>query len=336
MPRPFGQIPYVGSFQRGAMYRSSNPLEAAWRRIERVGTIDNMGRIASYRSQPSTVGKPAALKIRQAVELRRAARDASVLTKPLLLYYAMLNLARGLMLAIRGEYGPRMHGLTYESGKTLLDCKAVVSSKGTFRTFAQTLGMPDSEVDKKSYSLRDVFAVIPEMLSDFRLLSAGDPAVCFVSVTSYIRGPTLLDYGFPNMEASEFEARWSQLLPWMTEVCTYDAPFRLRTKVQLNDESLVAEFCRRYLMHDLRWRENAVWFDHLVRGGIALLPRLASYMVAMFILSNVVRYEPDYLEESAVHGTDLGFFLGSFLENAERFFPQLLLELMEDRAVYFE
>ena len=44
-------------------------------------------------------------------------------------------------------------------------------------------------------------------------------------------------------------------------------------------------------------------------------------MAACFILSNVSRYEPEFLEAPTSGLNDLGFVLESFLDNAERFFP---------------
>ena len=145
----------------------------------------------------------------------------------------------------------------------------------------------------------------------------------------------MLEYHLPDLGADEFEARWPQLLPWLADLCTCEGPFLLKLKVQLQLE-LVSEFCHRYLLHDLRWRDTAVWYDHVVTDGVHLLPRLPAYFAALFILSNVVRYEPEYLDDATLQGTDMGYFLGSFLENAERFVPQLVLELLEKRGVFFE
>ncbi len=55
----------------------------------------------------------------------------------------------------------------------------------------------------------------------------------------------------------------------------------------------------------------------------------------MFILSNVSRYNPEFLDDSVV-GTNLGYVLTEFLDNAERFFPQLMLELAEGEPIFFE
>lgn len=331
-------IPYPGSFQRGTSFRSSVPLEAVWRHIERFSTLDSLTRIVQLKGHTTSLVRPASLKLRQAIELRRASGDASALTKPLLLYYSMLNLTRGVLLAYQGDIGAPSHGLQYRAGLTLLDCKAEVGKKGTFRAFAKTIGVPASDLDNKSYSLRDLFAVLPESQADFCLLSSGNSSVVRVQVQAYFRGeaPATLCFQVPGETAHTFAQNWTRMFPWMADVCDIHGPFTLRLRAHIEHEDLVAEFCRRFLIHDLRLRENAMWYDHRTGGTVTLLPRLPAYIAAMFILSNISRYEPEFLDDAAMQATDLGYFLRAFLDNAERFFPQLILELIYQAPVFFE
>ncbi|XYI00065.1 YaaC family protein [Sorangium sp. So ce1128] len=309
-----------------------------WRNIERLGTVDNLTRIAKSKGNKPKVVRPASLKVRQAIELRRASSDSSALTKPLMLYYSMLNLTRGVMLAFQGDFGSPSHGLRYRAGPTLLECKAEVGAQGTFRTFADSIGTPAAELDNKTYSLRDLFAVIPEMQNDFYLLNRGVSSVVRVEVRAYIRGeePTTLHFQVPGESQQTFEQKWTQLFPWMADVCELHGPFTLRLKVQVEHEELVAEFCKRFLIHDLRMRDDAWWYDHRAGGGVTLLQRLPAYIAAMFILSNITRYEPEFLDDSTLQLSDLGYFIRAFLDSAERFFPQLILELIHGHPVFFE
>jgi hypothetical protein len=74
--------------------------------------------------------------------------------------------------------------------------------------------------------------------------------------------------------------------------------------------------------------KNAVWYDQVVRPNSVLLPRVASYLAGLFILSNVSRYEPESLMP-AIEPTDLAFVIESFLDCAERSIPLLVIELLE-------
>jgi hypothetical protein len=332
----FMNLPRIGSFQRGTFVRSSNPLEAVWRQVERAGTIDRLTALTVEKGHQPSLAREASLKIRQAIELRRAAMDTSVLTKPLLLYYSALNLVRGVALAFAGSAGAPTHGLSYSAGTTLLDCKAKVQQRGTFPTFAQSMGAPAADVAPgKEYTLRDLFAVIPELRTDFGLLNAGESSVVLVRIEAIVNGPTVLRFVISNETESGFQANWQQSFHWLADVCDYEGPFRLRTKVQLEHDALISEFCHRNLMSDLRHREDATWFDHRVTPGVTLLHRLPAYLAALFILSNVSRYEPQLLDEPTAGLTDLGYVLTTFLENAERFVPQLVLELFNG-PLFFE
>ena len=82
----------------------------------------------------------------------------------------------------------------------------------------------------------------------------------------------------------------------------------------------------------MRFRDSAVWFDHVTRDDIFFLPRPAAYLAAMFILSNVSRYEPELLADATRELTNVGYALTTFLDSAERYFPQLMLALLYVKA----
>jgi hypothetical protein len=235
-----------------------------------------------------------------------------------------------------GTFGEPSHGLSYSSGPTLLECKATVTKSGTFRRFAESLGLAQDLLDKRSYTLRDLFAVIPEVQDDFALLHAGTSSVVVVGVKAMIRGPMRLRFYLADLSEDEFAAQWETLFPWWKDLCLLDSAFTLRLKDSPKGEPEICEICRTRLIHDLRLRDNAYWFDHRVGNNVTLLPRQLAYMAAMYILSNVSRYEPEFLETPTSGLNDLGFVLQSFLDNAERFFPQLTVELLYGSSVFFE
>lgn len=333
----FAPLPYFGSFQHGLFVRTGTPLQSVWRQVERMGTVESLGRIAAAKGHDPKVAKTASLRVRQAVELRRAAQGASALTKPLTLYYSMLNLTRAIMLAFLGDMGPPTHGLQFRAGGTLLECAAQVGKKGTFVQFAQTLGAKDRTANK-TISLRDLLAVLPEMNGDFPLLGAGPSSVAVVRVEALMGGDLFLTFRVANLSAPEFEAGWTSLFPWLDpafELAT-GRPFTLRFRVPPKDEVEVGEICRKYLIPDLLARQDPVWFDHVERNGVVLLPRALAYLAAMFILSNVSRYEPEHLAEPLRDLNDVGFVLDTFLGHAERFYPQVILELVNGTQVFFD
>lgn len=332
----FSDVHYLGSFQRGKHLRSSDPNRAAWREVEKLGTVDRMSDIAKRRGHPESVARPASLRVRQAIELWKSSRGTSALTRPLLLYYAMLNLVRGIMLPRTGTIGERSHGLSYQSGTDLLSCKATVTKGGTFRRHAESLGLAQDMIDGRSYTLRDLLAVIPEMLSDFPLLRCGTSSVVRVLVRALMRGPIKLVFDLPDIDDERFASEWAAMFPWWKELCALDSGTVLRLKKDPENYDEICDLCRKHLMHDLRLRDDAFWYDHRVGSDVVLLPRQLAYMGACYILSNVSRYEPELLDAPTSGLNDLGFVLESFLDNAERFFPQLTVELLYGEPVFFE
>lgn len=125
----------VGSFQRGHFFRSENPIEEAWGQIARLGTEEFSSAYIRPSTQPeqwSRLRRYGVVRVRQAIEFRRAASLHSLISSPLPLYYSLLNLTRGA-LASGPEIEPTSkHGLIFDDAASVLDCRARVTS-GTGR-----------------------------------------------------------------------------------------------------------------------------------------------------------------------------------------------------------
>jgi hypothetical protein len=135
----------------------------------------------------------------------------------------------------------------------------------------------------------------------------------------------------------DFRTRWAEILPWLKDLCDPTAePYTLQLKDGNLNEQKIGDFCAKYLIADLMQRSDALWFDHVTGNGVLLLKRLPAYLAALFILSSVSRYHPELLDGPAREPTDLGYFLGSMLDAAERFFPQLILELLSGAPIFFD
>jgi hypothetical protein len=75
--------------------------------------------------------------MRQAIELRAATREATLLTAPLSLYYSVLNLTRA-SLAIREDgLDSKRHGLFFDQDPDILQCRAKVTD-GTFASILRS------------------------------------------------------------------------------------------------------------------------------------------------------------------------------------------------------
>jgi hypothetical protein len=329
-----GPLPYFGSFQRGRIYKTDNALSEVWRRIERVSTIENLERVADAKKHERSTAKVASIRMRQAIELRRAAGNTTILSRPLVLYYSGLNLARGMMLAYFGSAGKPTHGLRFSAGTTLLECSAEVCAAGTFPEFMKSVGIPLEEYTRKTFALRELLLMVPETLGFHDCVPSTDCCICAVRVEALMGGPTTLRFFPRGMTESEFGDRWRASFPWFSNLCELgSAPFTLTVLEKLPSAEAISKFCDSHLFRDLRHRDDPVWFDYVRDRIPGHLHRMGSYLAALFVLSNVSRYEPELLD-SIQRGSELGFFIETFLDAAERFLPQLMLELIEG-PIYF-
>jgi len=328
------QIPFSGSYQYGRLYRNGDSLNESWRYIQRIGTVDNLRRIAELHGVDQKLALGASLKIKQAIELRIGAQGTSYLTKPLLLYYATLNLARAVLLVTMGEIGKSSHGLSFRKGDSLLTCAAKIQEDGMFPRLLEVQKVTSwGSFSEKKATLDNVLRLIPETLREVHLVSNGQRLISAVKVNAYINDDTTLSFYDTGLEESVFEKSWRELFPWFSDEFDYAGPYQLMKKSRLGSIEEVVNFCRERLMRDLSFREDPFWFDLINRSDELLMPRLPAYVLGLYILSNISRYEPELYSEIS-EPNDLGFAIESFILNAERALPLLVAEFLEG-VVYF-
>jgi hypothetical protein len=331
----FQPIPYPGTFQRGTAFRSGDPLKTVWRHIERVGTLGTLKDVARRSKQDPRVARVANLRMRQALEYRVASQSGSLLTRPLNLYYAFLNLTRALLLVQTGDAGTR-HGITFDGGgPALLDCAAKISAKGTFPLFAQTInlaGTPGTRV-----TLRQTLEMLPELRADYQDLGFGTSSVVVVRVQGLMRGDVFLNVDAKGLSAEDFAQNWSTWFPQLKDTCELtSSPHQLRHRSPPQDYEGVCDFFEKNLLHSLTRREDGRFFLFKEGSGTPFWPRALTYLASVFILSSVTRYEPERMAALAGALTSRSFLISSLLDNAERFYPHVLLELLWRTRVVFE
>jgi hypothetical protein len=140
----------------------------------------------------------------QALEFRSAAQSATLLTKPLLMYYSFLNLLRGVMAVDDDLALTKGHGLKYHSGPSLFDNAAVVNT-GTFAEYLRAC----SVVAPSNFrlSLAACLAHIPELAGE--VVSVGlKSQVAPVAVDALRSGHVSLCFNQAFISESEFRAGW--------------------------------------------------------------------------------------------------------------------------------
>lgn len=320
---------YFGSFQIGTSIPSEDPLEGVWSYVERASTKDFLkARCGSV----SSLIDYAAVRLRQAVELRRASHSTTLLTRPLPLYYSSLNLVRAALAVVTKASPTPAHGLRHVNSPDLLENGATVSH-GTFRDYLAACDC--SDLPAKPLRFADCLAAIPELGEHF-IPSVESSRIVPIYV-SY-RGQLNLRFDTRFIDEAEIETKWSLLFPKLAAYCKFapDSPHLIVDKaVDTSSYEAIGRFCRDCLENRLSYGADPLWYAIRQPPGETLLPRAAYYIAGLFILSSIVRYQPEILAASDVSGSESAWQVGRFLYSAERFLPQLLYSWMTETETYF-
>ncbi len=336
-------LKYHGSFQRRRMrFPSDNPLKEVWSQITRIGTIE-------YTSSMFTTDKTdidwsqhtnyATVRVRQATELWQSGRNASLLTKPITLYYSFLNLLRAVMALVPEVIGPSHHGLIYKGNTQLLLSEAKFVS-GTFGSYLDCLNLPWKR--NSTITLRSCLAKIPEICLEYKSPDRGAPEVKPITVQGMMRtGEVKLIFDSRFLEESQFRSNWSIDYPSLKSLCRLDEKgcvlivqerFKNSTDGGYDD---ICNFCEKNFWNRLTSQNEPVWYVLQGQNTAETLNRISYYFIAIFILGSIARYNPELLQSSLKPGSESEWFFERFMSSAERFFPQLIFSWAQGRETYF-
>lgn len=322
---------YFGSFQIGDNVDTEDPLDAVWSYIERIASMDFLSSRCSKRENALY----AAVRLRQAVEFRSASRTTTLVTRPLPLYYSALNLARAGIAVVTGRQATPAHGLRHVTSSDLLSNAAKVVP-GTFADFVGALGsaaQPGHQV-----TLDECLAALPELADQYSAIPGQIGRAVPVSVGYESDLCLTFDPAFLPSDLV-FASQWHLLFPKLADVCELGEPpsntLVVKSSIDTFSYEAIGRFCSQHLEHRLSFGRTPLWYAIRQSPGQDVLPRAAYYLVGLFILSSMVRYQPELLAATDVAQSQTAWLLGRFLAAAERFLPQLLYSWIVGRDTYF-
>lgn len=354
----------LGPLQPGIVRRSENPLEDVWNHVAWLGT------------EPKPIDSPWAslatmiahekfwkVRVRQAVQFRESGSASSFLTRPLTLYYSLLNLTRAAaflreqvirdvdaptlehadyhQLAKRLTSGHGLHGKRAWTGD-VLDYPATVDNKGTYVELCRAADT--THETGRPITLRECLGNLPEML-DERFGDIQSNVVRFGIRASLAGGEVKIllfvnGNGYSVYPENSFAERWQDDFPGLVNECECEQRNVLRIKSYqgAHDSKSIRdfceEFCQRHFLPSLHLSGEPCFFAVKNRRSNPAASRLPLYFGGAFILSSLVRYEPELVFQE--RDSRIGWHIARFLAAAERYYPQVLLSWMWKYDHYFE
>jgi hypothetical protein len=330
---------YLGSFQSGIRLTTENPLEEIWSRLGLYGSneyiLENISNVRDKRAVADYVSA----RMRQSIELRKATRESTLLTAPLTLYYSVLNLTRAAIAAKADISDTKQHGLSFLEQSDVLSCRAAVTNTGTFIEYLRATGIsPQRNVE---ISLRDCLSRIIEVGEDYSTVSDNPPHTTMVTVEAYRSGKTFFKFRSDLISGGDhFQSHWKTEYPSLVGSCDLAPPdgscsLRIETAKEPKSLAEVSALCSELLEANLVPSAEPKWFIVRRDDPDLVWPRPAYYFAALFILSSIVRYQPELMVETVATNSKWVWLLRRFMSSAERFYPQLMFNWINDRVYFF-
>lgn len=297
--------------------------------------------------------QPLMYHVKQAREYYRAARESDLFVRPLLSYYGMMTLSKVLMLTQVPDYPENTavlrHGVSTRKRKRgdyqFFADEVRVQREGLFPELARNRGWGSLIGD--SWSLRDLFALVPELQDGYRQLFSEETLVP-VAVPEV---PSVSDRGMPLVLEDRI---LDQLHLTPRGLANRLNRFSTDGQVRFTCDETPASGSRILLFwHHPRISHIHLWehgFAHplfredmhgnhwllSVQREAAGIPELFVHYALLFALSMLCRYEPPLWGEM-IHGmaSEEMVLIQEFLQVTQRKFPNLILnELFEEKILF--
>ena len=325
----------IGSFQKNIVRITESPIDEVWARIGQLSSDEYIQKVLPQNNSDLDWGEFTSfisVRIQQSIELWTAYKNSTLLTSPLSLYYSFLNIHRAF-LALVPEVMPKpSHGLVFNQNADLFSSSAKLV-KGSFTDWLDTCGVAwekDSLI-----SLEECLKSCPELKDEFPTYFNDTSCVATVQVNGYLDKNTHLVF-LDNYE--DFPNTWKNDFPLLVKSCTLVTDEK--ATLELNEEDSksyesISNWAANHLEPNLLYSNNSTWYSYRETGQPLNLPRSSYYYIGIFILSSIVRYQPELLLEASSQGSMHNWIVNRFISCAERYYPQMKLMELHGGQVYF-
>lgn len=343
--------------------------EGVWRYLDLFFQMGNIERRAGSPKRANLIN----LYFRQGKEYYQTSKEATVLTKPMLLYYGMLNLSKALILLRDPNVTPdnfQFHGLTTKprrgsrpvTRRSLLTLRCRVSG-GVFPNLLRCEA-------KDRYSIRTIrgpIDVIEDITAHFprQLQLAGESVYLVSEIIALI--PELSQLVVDNTKIQPRMARildfWlvrptpERVVPNMPSaaklVIMHDNQERTKETIRSFDKRKILRHWKfkedslNVFIYEIASMQNTYYYPHIretlfgEKFGLfdsrtrMELPEIIMHYLLMFILGDAARYKPDLWCKMMENRVNERIIIETFLNTSEIKFPLLLLQELRDELIYF-
>lgn len=321
----------IGKFENCHKWVSENPIKDIWDEFQKIGEISHLTK--HWKDQKSENYIYVSTSITQAFEYYKASKVTSLKTRPLLLYYSLLNLAKAILFLKNDKRPADYHGLCKPSfSKDILQVSAKVN-KGVFSDLSNLFDFNLKE--GQTFNLADFCETALEVYWDFSNYFEIQPKIITPNVDAYFNGDLFLIFNKKNMLITDKIKTSTNLLDDFY-VVEDDNILKLKNKVSLERNKTYEEGSILIEKHfEFSVFYNQAYYINLNEKE-KKIPQIMAYFGILYILSNLVRYKPESIHEILEEKeTSIRWFFNRLCDTCERVYPNLLLNILYDSRIKF-
>lgn len=316
---------------------TENPNKELWNQFKQ---FENYGVCLNYLKKCKKFDNSEKFKFRaklmkyyitQAKEYYFSARDASVLTKPTLLYYGASCLVKSLIITKKCYRDDSTgHGIKIFKSNVddLMDFR-IKPVKGTFLQLYQVLEKKETNIIKSmNFNLEDLLSFIPELTSDFENIFNKKSLAIKVDRIKDEDGEYLF-YG------GNYFSDFSILNDFINNIPNFDKYYFSPSvspkgvvcfkRPRSGDVVLRNIMGEEFLVSSLQSGENSIY-----------LSQISVHFLILYLLSMLSRYYVNlWLSEKSSDKTRYFYIIEKFLDISERKFPNLILNEILNKDIVF-
>ena len=270
--------------------------------------------------------------VTQAKEYYFSARDASVLTKPTLLYYGASCLVKALILSKRCYQDDSTgHGIeVFKSSADDLMGFRIKPVKGTFLQLYQVLENKNTNlINSIDFNLEDLLSFIPELNEDFENIFNKKSLAIKVDRIKDEDGEYLFYEGdyFSNISIlNEFFDNIPNFGKYYLPPLVSPKGIVCFKRPQSNEDIVLKNIMgEEFLVSSLQSSENFIY-----------LSQITVHFLILYLLSMLSRYYVNlWLNEKSSDETRYFYIIEKFLDISERKFPNMILNEILNKEIVF-